>query len=402
MTSTKTPSRPGRRRAADPAADATPVAGPGDTMPGAQAVSAPLTYQQPPPAFETEPNSPWPDGYSIQRERAALADLLATDSPDELDPRYSRLVLLDEREREYRQMQAVWKNRQGADTVVTVQEAMSMQKLGSLVDDAPDTMTLHTKEAYRLFMGRARDPDGAYKPIVGGKRIAAALKSLWMLTGLDNPYADWALVRHEHNLALMRQRLADETKSAQADLDAMKRHGLSYALLVSQEPKGLTLGFKSPYGYAIAELVVAYDYYIRAMKTLGRKNLRSDDQVRQSIRETTRFIRRHWNETARFERWLLRAELQQLCRADYLAGAPAEALKRVEAVTAIFGPVPPEVFVGRAQPRNSRRRLQLSAQERKLLQDVAAALAQGEAQPAAAQKERAEAAQQADAEAHLV
>jgi integrating conjugative element protein (TIGR03761 family) len=401
MTSTKTPSRPGRRRAADPAADAAPVAGPAGAPTGAQAIPAPLSFGQAEPAFETEPNSPWPDGYSIQRERAALADLLATDNPNESDPRYSRLVLLDEREREYRQMQAAWKNREGADAVVTVQEAMSMQKLGSLVDDEPDTMTLHTKEAYRLFMGRARDPGGAYQPIVGGKRIAAALKSLWMLTGLDNPYADWALVRHEHNLALMRQRLADETKSAQADLNAMKRQGLSYALLVSQEPKGLTLGFKSPYGYAIAELVVTYDYYIRAMKTLGRKNLRSDDQVRQSIREVTRMIRRHWNETARFERWLLRAELQQLGRADYLAGASAEALKRVEAATSIFGPVPPDIFVGRVQPRNSRRRMQLSAQERKLLQDVGAALAQAEAQPEA-RPDRADVAQQADAEAHLV
>lgn len=398
MTSTKSPSRPGRRRAAGATAEAIPAGA------SAQSPTEPPALFPKPPALEflTEPNSPFADGYSISRERDFLADLLATDAPDESDPRYPRLVEFDERLRDFKQKEATWKNRQGADTVVTVQEAMSMQRLGGLVDDASDTMTLHTKEAYRLFMGRSADPQGTLQPIVGGKRIATALKSLWMLTGLDNPYADWALVRHEQNLALMRKRLADETKAAQADLDAMKQQGLSYALLVSQQPQVLNLGFKSPYGYAIAELVVAYDYYIRAMKTLGRKNLRSDDQVRQSVRELTRFIRRHWNETARFERWLLRAELQHLARSDYLPGAPADAAKRVEAITAIFGQVPPEIFVGKIQPRNSRRRLQLSPQERKLLQDVAAALAKAEAEPASVPG-HAEAARLAEAEpAHLV
>jgi len=398
MTSTKTPSAPGRRRAAG----ATGRPSPANMSADSPAVSPALFPKQPALEFLTEPNSPWPDGYSIERERAFLSDLIATDAPDESDPRFPRLVEFDERLREFKQKEAAWKNRQGADPVVTVAEAMSMQRLGGLVDDSSDTMTLHTKEAYRLFMGRSADPQGTLQPIVGGKRIATALKSLWMLTGLDNPYADWALVRHEQNLALMRKRLADETKAAQADLDAMKQQGLSYALLVSQQPQVLNLGFKSPYGYAIAELVVAYDYYIRAMKTLGRKNLRSDDQVRQSVRELTRFIRRHWNETARFERWLLRAELQHLSRSDYLPGAAADAGKRVEAITAIFGQVPPEIFVGKVQPRNSRRRLQLSPQERKLLQDVAAALIQDETQAASAPG-RAQAAPVVEAEpAHLV
>jgi integrating conjugative element protein (TIGR03761 family) len=396
MTSTKSPPRPGRRRAAGIAAGS----GAAITSPENPTVSPALLSKQPALAFLTEPNSPWADGYSIERERAALADLLATDAPDESDPRFPRLVEFDERLREFKQKEAEWKNREGADPVVTVQEAMSMQRLGGLVDDSSDTMTLHTKEAYRLFMGRSADPQGTLQPIVGGKRIATALKSLWMLTGLYNPYADWALVRHEQNLALMRKRLADETKAAQADLDMMKQQGLSYALLVSQQPQVLNLGFKSPYGYAIAELVVAYDYYIRAMKTLGRKNLRSDDQVRQSIRELTRFIRRHWNETARFERWLLRAELQKLARSDYLPGAAAEACKRVEAITALFGQVPPEIFVGKVQPRNSRRRLQLSPQERKLLQDVALSLAEQE-QAAAASSSAAEHFAEAEP-AHLV
>lgn len=305
--------------------------------------------------FLTEPHSPFADGYSVTAEREVLADLLESDNPDESDPRYPRLLLLEERERHLRQAEATHKLRMGAESVVTMQEALSMRQLGSLVDEDVDLMTLHTKEGYRLFMGRARDPQGSFAAIVGGKRIASALKSLWMLTGVDNPYADWALARHEQNLALMSDRLDRETKAGMTALEAMKRKGLSYALLISSVPKQLSLGFKSPYGYAIAELVVTYDYFIRVMKTLERKNLRSDDQVRQAIREMTRFIRRHFNETARFERWLLRPELKDLSRADFLPGAASEATKRVEAATAIFGPVPGDVFAGRIAPRHTRR-----------------------------------------------
>jgi integrating conjugative element protein (TIGR03761 family) len=337
-----------------------------------------------PTDFEKEANSPFSDGYSISGEKQALAQLLASDDPDESDPLYPRLMLLEQRQRDLEQRQTSWNARLGADALVSPQEASSMRQLGALVDDEADTMVLHTKEAYRLFMGRARDPEGKTPQIVGGKRIASALKSLWMLTGLDNPYADWALVHHEQTLREMSERLNREIKAGQAHMDEMRKRGLSYGLLVSREPKSLSLGFKSPYGYAVAELVVSYDYFIRVQKTLGRKNVCSDDQVRQSIRELTRFIRRCLNETARFERWLLRPELRELSRGDFIVGASADGTKRVTALTEILGPVPAEIFAGKLQPRHSRRRTQLTEQDRALLQQVSQQLAEAEAGDAAA------------------
>jgi hypothetical protein len=109
----------------------------------------------------------------------------------------------------------------------------------------------------------------------------------------------------------------------------------------------------------------------------------SDDQVRQSIRELTRFIRRCLNETARFERWLLRPELRELSRGDFIVGASAEGAKRVTALTEILGPVPAEIFAGKLQPRHSRRRMQLTEQDRALLQQVSQQLAEAEAGEAA-------------------
>lgn len=333
-----------------------------------------------PTDFVTEEGSPFADGYSIKGERQVLGPLLASDEPDEAHPLYPRLMLLERRERELQHRQTAWSARLGADALVSPQDAASMRQLGALVDDEADTMKLHTKEAYRLFMGRSKDPEGKTPQIVGGKRIASALKSLWMLTGLDNPYADWALVHHEHTLREMSERLEREIKAGQDHMDAMRKRGLSYGLLVSAVPKSLSLGFKSPYGYGVAELVVSYDYFIRIQKTLGRKNVKSDDQVRQSIRELTRFIRRCFNETARFERWLLRQEVRELSRADFIEGASEDGAKRVTFLTEVLGPVPADIFSGKLAPRHSRRRTELTEQDKALLKQVSQQLAEAEAQ----------------------
>ena len=51
-------------------------------------------------------------------------------------------------------------------------------KLGQLADTTPDTMTLHTQDAYRMFTGRPADAEGHASQIVGGRRFAAVLKSM--------------------------------------------------------------------------------------------------------------------------------------------------------------------------------------------------------------------------------
>lgn len=324
--------------------------------------------------FETEDDSPFSDGYAIEKERAALEDLIAAADPDPSDPRYARYMLYLERSSEIQAMQDEYNSRGGAENVVSSQEATGMKSLGSLINSGEDTMTLHTKEAFRLFMGRAKDPNGQYPHIVGGKRVAAALKTLWLLSGVDNPYADWALLRHEELMADIDRKLAHEVGRLKQKLDAQRAKGLEYSILRSADPKILLLGFKSPYGYAISDLVVQFDYYVRTVKTLVRKDQLSDDQGRQNIRELTRSIRAAFIETARFERLLVRPELRDLCRADFVPGASGEAASRQSAVFELLGPIPPDIYSGRLQPRHSRRRINLGPQEKALLAHVSAEL----------------------------
>jgi len=242
--------------------------------------------------------------------------------------------------------------------------------IGALVDEAPDTMTLHTREAYRLFVGRAFDVAMRREPIVGGRRVAAALRAIWYLSGNDNPYADWVLVDIGERISGIGGSLQRETQRGEDRLWALKQRGLNLSVQQSRLPQQVELGFRSPYGYAVADLLVRYDYFNRVVKTLVRKDLLPDHEGRSLIFSYTRRLRGMFEEPARFQRWLLRDELRPLCRHDFLPAAEADARKRVQAVMALFGAVPRDVFTGARRPRHSRRRVELSAPELKLLQEA--------------------------------
>ena len=151
---------------------------------------------------------------------------------------------------------------------------------------------------------------------------------------------------------------------------ALQQRGLHFSVLQSRVPQRVELGFRSPYGYAVADLVVRFDTCNRVLKTLVRKDLLPDRDGRTLIYSYTRRLRGLFEEPVRFERWLMRDELRPFSRHDFLPAAGAEASKRVQAVLALFGPVPRDVFTGTRAPRHSQRRVELTAQELRLLQDA--------------------------------
>jgi hypothetical protein len=138
----------------------------------------------------------------------------------------------------------------------------------------------------------------------------------------------------------------------------------------SRSPKTVELGFRSPYGYATAEAIVEFDYYVRMIKTLIHKDRMSDDEGRAAIRELGRELRALFLEPIRWERHLLREELRPLSRSDFLPGADELAHQRVRGVVALFGEVPRKVFTGVQAPRHTRRRVKLSEAELRLLEQA--------------------------------
>jgi len=105
-----------------------------------------------------------------------------------------------------------------------------------------------------------------------------------------------------------------------------------------------------PYGYATAEVIVEFDYYVRVVKTLVQKDRISDAEGRAAVREIGRALRALFLEPIRWERHLLRDELRPLSRSDFLPGGggrpPARARRR-----GVVRRGSAEVFIGAWAPR---------------------------------------------------
>lgn len=315
-------------------------------------------------------DSPFADGYDIAAERVALADLVSDVSPDTSDPRWARFVMLCDRETEL-----LGRTGQGAESGTPQKSPAQPISIGQLSNAEPDTMTLHTKDAFVLFTGRHADAEGKVAPIAGGRRFAAVLKSIWHLSANDNPYADWILIRMYAGLDAVRDQLDIVIRAREEAIEQLKRKGLTLSVMGSRSPKSVALGFRSPYGYATAEVIVEYDYYVRMIKTLIYKDRMSDSEGRAAIREVGRQMRALFLEPIRWERHLLREELRPLSRSDFLTGADDAARKRVMAAVALFGEVPRKVFTGAHAPRHTQRRLRLTELEMQLLRKASLTVA---------------------------
>lgn len=325
-------------------------------------------------SFFTKANSPFADGYDIEAEREYLKPLIESDEDQETHPDWFRYMEYLDREETLKKMEAELKQRQFADPIVPFNEAKAMIGIGGLVASETDTMEVHTREAYRVFIGRTREEsngNGGRYGITSGKRVAAILRSIWNLSANDNPYADWMLVQVSEHLDLLRQELKQAIQQYENVFTKDQERGLKVSVLKSRAPVKVELGFRSPYGYMVVDLILDFDYYTRVVKTMVGKNKMTDDEGRSLIRGFNKKIRALFESTLPYQKYLLLPQLKDLSRSDFLPGADEHAHKRVEAAAAIFGQVPAPIFTGEQKPRHSKRRGAVNEQEMRLLLEVA-------------------------------
>lgn len=319
----------------------------------------------------TAPNSPFADGYDLHGERAACAHLIAAENPDFKDPMWDRFMLLLDREEELMRRAQLLKQRSFAEKIVPDNEALGIRTIGGLVQEENDEMFIHTKEAYRLFIGRTRDESPSNYGISSAKKIAAILRSVWNLSSNDNPYADWMLIQFTEQIDEVRKALERATQVHQTTLDTLEKRGLVVHVMKSRAPIKVNLGFRSPYGYMVAEMLVDFDWYTRLIKTMIAKSRVSDEVGRADLNKFRSRIRSIFESALPFQKYLLRDELRALSRSDFLPQADKDAIKRVKAVRGIFGDVPANIFTGELTPRHSKRKLFITSQEQEVLNNVA-------------------------------
>lgn len=323
-----------------------------------------------PPAWPVTTKSPFSDGYDIEAERRILKDLIDAEDPDPMDARWDRLVELEKREAELNQMKAGDQLRNKADPIVPDYQAMGLSRLGRLVTEDFDTLTIHTREAYRLFMGRSAGPNKDRHAIVGARRAASILRTFYYLSEKDNPYADLMLVRATAAVTAVRATLAQKQQEMDGVLQQRAERGLKYHVLTSAGPKALDLSFRTPYGYALAELMCDVDYTVRMMKTFQAKALWTGVRTKSEVYQVSRRVRALFANLVRPERILMSPQMQPLSRIDWLPTADEAAKKRVAAAAELLGAVPKDVFVAALQPDHTRRHIKLKPEELHLLERV--------------------------------
>ena len=249
----------------------------------------------------------------------------------------------------------------GAADIEVKQEARSVAEPGKLGNATEGNMILHTREALRVFNGRTAHAKTRLASLPGGRHFAAALKSIWYLSGADNPYADWILIRVYDGLVTLRARVAELTAAREVTIAELRRKGLAFSVLESTGPVIVALGFRSPYGYATAEAIIEFDYYVRLIQTLIQKDRLSDLDGVTEIRALSHSLFALFHKAMRWERLLLREELKPLCRDDFKPDADADAQQRVAAAAALIGKLPRNILLGSEQPRHTRRRVMVPA-----------------------------------------
>jgi integrating conjugative element protein (TIGR03761 family) len=261
--------------------------------------------------------------------------------------------------------------RQQANPEVSLTQAHSIKNLGSLRAMEEDTMTLHTVEAMRIYLGVSPTPESSNKyGISGAKRAAAALRQLHVLTVKDNPYADWMLIQVDAMNADAAKAIESMEAKFTKKLESLKARGLSYSLVGSRTPQTVSLGYRSPYGFAVTNTVVGFDYMTRVLKSAELRDLMTKAELHSDLERIKGKLRGMFEFAAKAQRILLNPLMQPLCRADY-AAQDTDAAKRIAAAKQAFGDVPQPIFTHAQLPRHTLWNQRLSTAEREMLERIA-------------------------------
>lgn len=332
-------------------------------------------------SYYTSPNSPFGDGYDLDRNRQDLADVIhAAESGEEIafdHPKHDAYMLFLERQKRLQEMSKGRSDLADRESRMTRQEARQYKQLGALGSDEDDELVLHTKEAFQLFTGRATDPDNPKAPaIISFKKVGAAYRQLWNLSSNNNPYADWALITLSASRDEMHGHLTQSTQDLEASLARMAQtRGLKISVSKSANPQSVPIRFKSPYAYQLIESLAEFDYVIRVIRTMvfkGRLTTKASDQL---IRLHMRQIRGHFNNVRKMERYLTDPELMLLTRHDFLPIADDVSRARVARCVELFGQVPRSIFEMQDVPQFKSHRSDVSEKELALLRQVTAGVA---------------------------
>lgn len=168
------------------------------------------------------------------------------------------------------------------------------KKLGALSSQSNDRFYLHTKQAVRLWEGNNNKKNGARWP---GIRFGLSLSNELLSMALaDNPYAQYRLLQLEDQIAEIEQYLNEHLSNVDSQIAALAASGLQISVIKNNNPVEVSLTAVRGYGYRLVKLLMDYDRFVCAVKTLSVKGFVNNADANDILYDGGRLMRRMLNE----------------------------------------------------------------------------------------------------------
>ncbi len=149
-------------------------------------------------------------------------------------------------------------------------------------------ITIQTRQAQRLVIGRKPTQEKA--GIIGLTRFGALTSMLNLCARLDDPYADWWLVKIEDTL----EQAAHEIQHLRQHVETLLTNapGMQIDIAQTLDPVRIPLKFGNPYAYQGARLLTDFDALVRTVLTARHVGFMDRDSAEKTLNLGGRAVRR--------------------------------------------------------------------------------------------------------------
>lgn len=316
-------------------------------------------------------NSPFSNGYDMPRAAEKLGEkvsmVLTEDDPQfaEWETFKAHELLLKHylHKNNKRRGDLVW-----GEYEILPTENDRFRKMGNLTSSENDKFLLHTKQGVRMWEGNNNRRNGARWP--GVKYGLSLSNELLGLAMADHPYAQYHLIELEKQFDEINEYLSTEQKKIECQIEELASAGLSISIIRNDDPIEVNLINARGYGFKLVKMLMDYDQFVCAVKTMTTKGMMSNKQGNDILYNGGRLVRRILNDLyvvvmeLRTIRHIRRESLfDEVTRAKLLEATQQEVLPRI----------PMDVWMYKKQPALAYVREKMKQEE---LQQLAAILVQ--------------------------
>lgn len=195
-------------------------------------------------------------------------------------------------------------------------------------------LKIQTRQAQRLVYGRRRSE--GKNQIIGMLQFGFFVQKIWAGAVMDDPYADWYLLKIHDALERGRDELAEMRQEVDVTLKSMP--SMQIDLAHSVEPILIPIQFPNPFGYMGAYLIADYDDLTIAVLTVRHFGLMDRNSAERYLARGASVVRRTFMSSAGWK-------ATGITRADF-ESQTADGKARLEQAVKVMGECPPKVLDG--------------------------------------------------------